>query len=159
MDKPPVVIAEVRRSRRERVIRAAWATLGIVCMVLAVLGIFLPVLPATPFVLLAAACFARGSERFHDWLMSHPRLGPIVHDWQRHRSIPLRAKILAIGTMWISLPTTAWLLRARPVFSIALLVLGAVATAYLLYLPTRPRGGYGPASGTRSSEPEPPRRR
>lgn len=128
-------------------------------MLLAVLGVFLPVLPATPFVLLAAACFARGSERFHDWLMSHPRLGPIVHDWQRHRSIPLRAKILAIAMMWISLPTTAWLLRAKPAFSIAVLAIGVVATAYLLYLPTRPRGGYGPASAASSTEPERPPRR
>nr|WP_217435728.1 YbaN family protein [Cupriavidus gilardii] len=157
MDKPPVVIAEIRRSRRERIVRAAWATLGIVCMLLAVLGVFLPVLPATPFVLLAAACFARGSERFHDWLMSHPRLGPIVHDWQRHRSIPLRAKILAIAMMWISLPTTAWLLRARPAFSIAVLAIGAVATAYLLYLPTRPRGGYGRTASPSNPEPPPGR--
>lgn len=142
--KPPVVLAQQRRSRRERIVRAVWAALGVLCLLLGVIGIFLPVMPTAPFVLLAAACFARGSERFHHRLMSHPSLGPLVHDWQVHRSIPLRAKCLAIGMMWISLPTTAWLMRSRPLVSAALLACAVAVTAWLLYLPTRPRGGYGP---------------
>lgn len=143
LDHRPVVV-KAAASRRERLLRAAWAGLGLFCLLLGFIGIFLPVMPTAPFVLLAAACFARGSERFHRKLMDHPRLGPFVRDWERHRSIPLRAKCLAIGMMWISLSTTAWLMRARPLASIALLAIATAVTAWLLYLPTRPPGGYGP---------------
>ncbi|MBY4946186.1 YbaN family protein [Cupriavidus respiraculi] len=128
--------------------RAVWAALGVFFLLLGFIGIFLPVLPTTPFVLLAAACFARGSERFHGWLMAHPRLGPLVHDWHVHRSIPLRAKCFAIATMWVSMGTTAWLLRGKPLAAVALLAIAAAVTAWLLLLPTRPRGGYRePAAG------------
>ncbi|CAG9175399.1 YbaN family protein [Cupriavidus respiraculi] len=141
------------RSRRERVLRAVWAALGVFFLLLGFIGIFLPVLPTTPFVLLAAACFARGSERFHGWLMAHPRLGPLVHDWHVHRSIPLRAKCFAIATMWVSMGTTAWLLRGKPLAAVALLAIAAAVTAWLLWLPTRPRGGYRePAAGGARAE-------
>lgn len=122
--------------------RAFWVFLGAFCLLLGIIGIFLPVMPTTPFILLAAACFARGSERIHRWLMAHPRLGPLVYDWQVHRSIPLRAKCLAIVMMWPSMSVTAWLLRERPWASAALLFCAACVTAWLLWLPTRPRGGY-----------------
>lgn len=134
------------RSHRERVLRALFVALGALSLLLGIVGIFLPVLPTTPFVLLAAACFARGSERFHARLLAHPRLGPLVHDWQQHHSVPLRAKWLAIGTMWPSMGATAWLLRERPFVSVALLACAAAVTAWLLWLPTRPRGGYPPSA-------------
>ncbi|MEM1160041.1 MAG: YbaN family protein, partial [Pseudomonadota bacterium] len=65
---------------------AGWAAFG-----LGLLGAALPLLPTVPFMLLAAFCFARGSERFHRWLMNHPRFGPGIRDWQAHRAISRRA--------------------------------------------------------------------
>lgn len=65
-------------------------------MALGVLGVFLPVLPTTPFMLLAAACFARSSPRFHRWLLNNPTFGPIIDEWHSHRSIPYRAKRTAL---------------------------------------------------------------
>lgn len=137
-------------THRERVIRAFWVTCGTLSLVLGIIGIFLPLLPTTPFVLLAAACFARGSEKFHHWLITHKRFGPLVRDWQAHRSIPLRAKCLALAMMWTSMGTTAWLLRARPVSSLTLLAIGLAVTIWMLRLPTRPRGGYPDTRDTRS---------
>ena len=64
-------------------------------MALATAGAFLPLLPTTPFLLLAAACFARSSERLHRRLMEHGLFGPILHDWERHRAIRTRVKVLA----------------------------------------------------------------
>ncbi len=119
--------------------RALWVSLGATFVLLGFIGIFLPVLPTTPFILLAAACFARGSQRFHQWLLSHPRFGPLVHDWQAHRSIPLRAKCLALGMMWLSMGTTAWLMRERPAASVALVACAAAVSVWMLRLPTRPR--------------------
>jgi len=118
-----------------------WVVLGAVFLLLGVIGIFLPVLPTTPFVLLAAACFARGSQRFHEWLLGHPRFGPLVSDWQRYRSIPFRAKCLALSMMWASMGTTAWLLRARPIASAALLACAVGVSVWMVRLPTRPTEG------------------
>lgn len=134
--------------RAERVIRALWVTLGAISLALGIIGIFLPLLPTTPFVLLAAACFARGSERFHGWLLSHPRFGPLVHDWQTHRAIPLRAKWLALSMMWVSMGTTAWLLRAKPLASFSLLACALAVSVWMVRLPTRerPRGEPGSQS-------------
>nr|WP_315596450.1 YbaN family protein [uncultured Cupriavidus sp.] len=138
-------------THRERAIRAFWVTCGVLSLVLGIIGIFLPLLPTTPFVLLAAACFARGSEKFHHWLITHERFGPLVRDWQAHRSIPFRAKCLALSMMWLSMGTTAWLLRARPVSSLTLLAIGLAVTVWMVRLPTRPRGGY-PDTGDQSSQ-------
>lgn len=137
-------------TRREHAVRAFWVTCGAVSLALGIVGIFLPLLPTTPFVLLAAACFARGSERFHHWLVTHERFGPLVRDWQAHRSIPLRAKCLALSMMWTSMGTTAWLMRARPIASITLIAIALAVTVWMVRLPTRPRGGYGEGRSSQS---------
>ncbi|WP_354685675.1 YbaN family protein [Cupriavidus necator] len=133
--------SEATLSRRQRALRAIWVALGGVCLLLGVIGIFLPVLPTTPFVLLAAACFARGSRRFHEWLLGHPRFGPLVSDWQRHRSIPFRAKCLALSMMWVSMGATAWLMRERPLVSAAMLACAVGVSVWMVRLPTRPPEG------------------
>ena len=64
---------------------------------LAGLGVVLPVLPTTPFLLVAAACFARSSPRFYNWLLDNRVFGPLIRDWRAHRCIPLRAKVMAVA--------------------------------------------------------------
>jgi hypothetical protein len=73
-----------------RTVRAVFVGLGMTALALGVAGIVLPVLPTTPFVLLAAACFARGSTKFHDWLLAHPLFGAMIVVWQQYGSIPWR---------------------------------------------------------------------
>lgn len=75
--------------------RVMWLYLGHLCVGLGILGVFLPILPTTPFILLASACYSRGSERFHQWLLNHPVFGPSLRDWQKARVIRPRAKIVA----------------------------------------------------------------
>ncbi|UCE70820.1 MAG: YbaN family protein [Nitrospiraceae bacterium] len=71
-------------------------TLGLLCVGLAVLGIFLPVLPTTPLLLLALACFAKSSEKLHTWLLTNKTFGPLIKTWHETRSMPRKAKIYAI---------------------------------------------------------------
>lgn len=96
--------------------RLLWLLAGSASLLLGLVGIFVPLLPTTPFVLLAALCFARGCARCERWLLQHPRLGPMVHDWRERRAMPLRAKqlasvMMAVGSAWAwwVLPRFGWL--------------------------------------------------
>ena len=88
--------------------RALWLLAGLVALGLGIAGIFLPLLPTTPFVLLAAACFSRGSTRCERWLLNHRTFGPMVRDWRRHRAIPRRARWLAFAMMAFGSAFAAW---------------------------------------------------
>lgn len=73
--------------------------LGFLFLVVAGIGFILPVLPGTPFVLLAAWCFARSSEKWHQWLLQNEIFGPLIQNWEENRCISIRTKIVAIGSM------------------------------------------------------------
>lgn len=75
--------------------RLIWLFSGLLATALGITGVVLPLLPTVPFLLLAAFCFARSSERLHSWLISHPKLGPPIENWNAHGAISKRAKIAA----------------------------------------------------------------
>jgi uncharacterized membrane protein YbaN (DUF454 family) len=77
----------------------AFRILGFLFLGLGVVGVFLPLLPATPFVLLAAACFARSSEKWHRWILANSTFGPMIRNWEQNRCISLRVKAIAIASM------------------------------------------------------------
>ncbi|WP_341959455.1 YbaN family protein [Pseudomonas sp. RC10] len=97
------------RTSRSRLVRFLLQGVGWLSVALGVIGIFLPVLPTTPFLLLAAACFARSSPRFYHWLVDHPRLGPWIRGYLEGDGIPLKGKVYAIGLMWLSIGFSCWL--------------------------------------------------
>lgn len=84
---------------RRATIRLFWLFGGLLSLATGIVGIVVPLLPTTPFVLLAAYCFARSSPRLHGWLADHPRFGPAIRDWDRNGAIHPRAKRLAVGMM------------------------------------------------------------
>ncbi|MGE5339469.1 MAG: YbaN family protein [Gemmatimonadota bacterium] len=111
---------------------------GFLCVALGVIGIFVPLLPTTPFMLLAAACFARGSRRFHDWLLANRTFGPLIHEWRRHRSIPQRTKFAAIALMAVTL-TVSIVFFVRPAWlKIALALFGLGLAIWMYRIPSRP---------------------
>lgn len=82
--------------------RGFWGGLGLVFFVLAIIGMVLPVVPSAPFLLLTAACWAKSSKRFYDWLVNHRWFGKPIRDWQANGAIPLSAKIVAMVMMTVS---------------------------------------------------------
>lgn len=109
--------------------------IGILAIVLGVIGIFLPLLPTTPFLLLAAACFARSSKRMHDWLMGHRLFGKFLRSYEEGRGIPARAKVVALVMMWSSLAFAVW--RYENMWlRVLLLAVGIGVSIYLWRLPT-----------------------
>ena len=99
----------------------------------------MPVLPTTPFLLLAAACYARASERFYLWLVRNPTFGPTIREWRRHRSIPYRTKVVAIALMTGTIAVSIALLARYPLAQAALAVIGVVVGAWLYRIPSRDR--------------------
>lgn len=122
-------------TRSNPVARVAFATAGWISAGLGLIGVVLPLVPTTPFVLLAAACFARSSPRFHRWLREHRWLGPSLRAWEAHRAVPARAKRLGLVALWISFPI-AILLAPIVEVQMALVALLVVATTLLARLPT-----------------------
>lgn len=116
--------------------RAAYLTLAGLFVALATLGLFLPVLPTTPFLLLASACLVRSSPRLHARLLASPLFGPLLLDWERHRGVRLHVKVTALAvlatvTTWSCLGTElAWGWKAL------LLVLASVGATVILRLRT-----------------------
>jgi uncharacterized membrane protein YbaN (DUF454 family) len=132
----PTTPPDIREARHPAV-RYVLLAVGWLCIVLGVIGIFLPVLPTTPFLLLAAACFVRSSRRFYLWLVTHPRLGPWIRDYLDGQGIPLKGKVYAIGLMWVSIGFSCYLVPmiwAR-VFMLSSAVL---VTLYILKQKTLP---------------------
>ena len=77
--------------------------IGIISLGLGVLGIFLPVLPTTPLLLLAAAMFLRSNKRLYEWLLNHPKLGPYIRNFMEYKAIPLRVKVVSVSLVWATL--------------------------------------------------------
>jgi len=127
------------RLHDSRAVRHALAAAGFACVGLGVLGIFLPVLPTTPFMLLAAACFARSSPRFHRWLLAHRTFGPIVSEWERHHAIPWRTKLWAIALMSATLAASIVFFVRSPWLQGALAAFGVVLAVWLYRIPSRDR--------------------
>nr|WP_244867410.1 YbaN family protein [Vannielia litorea] len=98
------------------------------------IGIFLPLLPTVPLVLLAAFCFARSSERLHDWLLAHPTFGPMIVDWRRSGAIHRRAKWAATGSVAVVFGLSVALALPPHVLLIQAITLGCV----MLFIWTRP---------------------
>lgn len=108
---------------------------GCTAVALAILGIFLPLLPTTPFLLLASACFLRGSTRMHRWLMGNPLFGEYIRNIEEKRGIPRKAKATILLLMWGSLSWSIFLVPSTLV-RIVLLAIGVGVTAYLLQMKT-----------------------
>lgn len=136
------------RPHRSRTVRwLLWAA-GSLALCLGLLGVVLPGLPTTPFVLLAAACYAKASPRLHAWLLNHRLLGPMLRDWEQHRSLTRRTKTVAVVSMTLMVSLSVWSFRGRLIAQLALVLLGAVGAWVVLRIPTRRHGAQSSSSSS-----------
>jgi len=115
----------------QRILKPLLITIGAVSVALGVLGIFLPLVPTTPFLLLAAVCFSKSSERLHGWLLNNRWFGRYLRDYRAGRGVPPRAKVVALVTLWASM---GYLVVERvPLVPVKALLL-AIAVAVTVHL-------------------------
>lgn len=119
---------------------------GHLFVAIGVIGIFVPLLPTTPFLLLAAGCYARGSERLYGWLRSHPRLGPVLVSWQDHGVIKPRAKIIAVSLIALSIGSVIIFRDFDARLKACAGGVGALCIAFITTRPSRPQTPTNPAS-------------
>lgn len=123
---------------RRAVMRWVLFIAGWLCVVLGAIGVVLPVLPTTPFLLLAAACFDRSSPRFHRWLLSTKLFGPLIENWQRERFIEKRSKRVALVVVAVTFGSS--ILIVEPMALKWMLVgFWAICTFFIGRLSTVPR--------------------
>ena len=109
--------------------------IAFICVGLATLGMFLPVLPTTPFLLLASWLFLKANSGWHNWLLNHKVFGPYIQNFLIHRAIPLRAKIVSITTLWATILLSAYIVN--PIWLKILLIFIAICvTNHLLSFKT-----------------------
>lgn len=124
--------------RHARPVRAVFIVLGTVFLGLGAIGLVLPVLPTTPFVLLAAACYLRASERLHHRLITSRTFGPTIVAWQEHGAIPPRAKAIAIALIALTFGLSVLFVVEPPLMRAGLVALGIVLSVWLLRRPSPP---------------------
>lgn len=122
---------------RSRTVRIVLIVVGSLCVALGIVGIFLPGLPTTVFILVAAACYARASPKFYNWLVSNRTFGPLVREWRAHRSMPRRAKIVAIALILVTFGVTLVLFVENQWMRTALIVVALALVFYLARIPSR----------------------
>jgi len=116
--------------------KTAFFSLGSLSLGLGILGIFLPLLPTTPFILLSAACYAKGSERMHTWLVEHRLFGHHIKRYQTGKGMPRKAKVMAIVMTWAGLLFSMFLIGGEAWLNAILYFVGIGITAYMLTIPT-----------------------
>ena len=117
--------------------RALYGVAGVVALALGLIGVVVPGLPTTPFILVAAACFARSSRRLYRWLLENRLTGPLLHDWVRHRSITRKVRRIALGSMTAMVALSIWILRDQPWLQLILFVAGVIGWWVVMRVPLR----------------------
>jgi uncharacterized membrane protein YbaN (DUF454 family) len=116
-------------------VRSIYMLAGFLMTALGIVGVFLPLLPTTPFLLVAAWCFSRSSPRFEQWLLDHRTLGPPLANWRREGAISARAKIAAVGLIALSYGILLYRLQPSPALAVSV---GLVLAGSIAFIVTRP---------------------
>jgi uncharacterized membrane protein YbaN (DUF454 family) len=129
-----------------RVAKLLWNAAGTLFLSLGIIGIAIPLLPTTPFLLLAAACYLRGSARMYRWMLTNKYFGEYLRDYRTGRGMPLKLKIVTVSLLWTVIALSAFFATSNVIIRIALLIVAVGVTAHILTITTkrkRPTGEQG----------------
>jgi uncharacterized membrane protein YbaN (DUF454 family) len=107
--------------------------LGTICLAIGIVGIFTPILPTTPFLLLAAYCYLRSSQRFYRWLMNNRVFGSYIRSYTEGRGIPLKVKLFTIALLWVTIGISIWLV-ANTIVTVVLLVVAVGVSLHIAFI-------------------------
>jgi uncharacterized membrane protein YbaN (DUF454 family) len=128
-DQTPIV--------QNRILRGVLISIGTLCVALGLIGIFIPLLPTTPFLLLAAWCYARSSKRYYNWLISNKRFGKYIKDYREGRGIPLKAKVTAITLLWITILLSIVFIVSILLVRIIMIIIAVGVTIYIISIKSK----------------------
>lgn len=111
--------------------------IGSISLFFGIIGIMLPIIPTTPFVLLSAWCFYRGSSKFHDWLINHPNFGPIIDEFGNEEGMSRESKIKAIAMTWVAVLLTVFFVLDTLEMRLLIIGLASIGTLIILKLKTQ----------------------
>ena len=125
------------KTKKQMIIRWLLLAAGTVCLVLGAIGIILPILPTTPFLLLAAACYLRSSERMHKWLLDNRWFGEYIKNYQAGQGIPIKTKVIALTFLWATiLYSMFFVVDEIAVVQVVLFAVAVGVTVHLVKVPT-----------------------
>jgi len=107
--------------------------IGTICLAIGVIGIFIPILPTTPFLLLAAACYLRSSPKFHSWLMNNRIFGAYIRNYTEGRGIPIKVKLFTLVLLWATIGISIWVV-ANLIVTAILLIVAVGVTLHIVFI-------------------------
>jgi len=122
-------------SRRSQIIRSLFVVAGSIFVVLGAIGMVLPILPTTPFLLLAAACYIRGSERMHQWLINNRWFGSYIKNYHEGKGISARGKFISIVSLWVAISISVFIVDIV-LMQISLFIIATAVSIHLIRVPT-----------------------
>jgi uncharacterized membrane protein YbaN (DUF454 family) len=114
-------------------------SLGTFFLIIGIIGIFIPILPTTPFLLLAAACYARGSKRFYNWLITSKWFGQYIKNYQEGKGIPLLLKVFTLTLLWITILFSTIIIVSNYLIRIILIIIAIGVTIHIVFIKTGER--------------------
>jgi len=113
-----------------------WIVLGILAFCLGIIGVFIPFLPTTPFLLLAAGFFLKGSDRLYQWLINHKLFGKYIRNFREYKAIPIKTKIFAVSTLWATILASVFFFTKSLTLKGLLIGIGIGVTIHILHYKT-----------------------
>lgn len=121
---------------KSRLFRILLVIIGTISLFLGVIGIFIPLLPTTPFLLLSAACYARSSKKFYQWLLSNKYFGEYIKNYREKKGVPIKIKIYSITLLWITILTSVFLFVEILILKILLVAIAFLVSIHIMSLKT-----------------------
>ena len=125
-----------KKPSKNKLVRSLFFVAGTITLVLGAIGIVLPILPTTPFLLISVACYLKSSEKMAHWMLNNKYFGTYIRNYKEGKGIPMKTKFFAIAVLWITIAISGVILVPILIVQIILFVVATAVTVHLVRLPT-----------------------